>query len=189
MQHTDEQLSTLLGHWFEPLIGDDSVEEELDDLCSLLDYRVKSWGALTHYATYAAWWEVEGYLAPDGMFVCADVAALRQRVLGRPIEQFGLVVELTYRARSVTAELDGETRLPPGHALLRELVAWQEDAAHGSESAQRKAQPYLQRHRETKAHRRMREREIVAQARQRGYLVVHPSTTRWVKDAFRHRCK
>ena len=44
LQHTDEQLSTWLGHWFELLIGDESVEEELDDLCLLLDYRVKSWG-------------------------------------------------------------------------------------------------------------------------------------------------
>jgi len=42
-------------------------------------------------------WENVAYPASEGVFVCTDVATLRQCLLGAPIEQFGLVVELTVK--------------------------------------------------------------------------------------------
>jgi len=190
LQRSDEQLAALLECWFEFMVGDESIEEVLDDLCLLLGYRVRSWGAKISYATYTAWWEVDGYLAPEGgVFVCAHAASLRQHLLSIPIEQFGLVMELAYQVRLVKAKLHGEPRLPTGHTLLRELATWLKDTISRPESPQQRAQPHPYWVTKTKGQRRMREQEIVAQARQRGYLVVSPGTTRWVKDTFRHNCK
>ena len=125
LQQSDERLAALLTQWFECMIGDEGIDEELDDLCLLLDYRVQSWGAQISYATYTSWWEVEGYLEPsEGTFFCADVASLRKLLLDMPIKQFDLVVELAYQARSMVAELEGGARLPTGPALLREMTVW-----------------------------------------------------------------
>jgi hypothetical protein len=42
-------------------------------------------------------WENVPYPALEGVFVCTDVATLRQCRFGAPIKQFGLVVELTVK--------------------------------------------------------------------------------------------
>ncbi len=78
LQQSDERIAALLAQWFELMIGDEGMDEELDDLCLLLDYRVQSWGAQISYATYTSWWEVEGYLEPsEGTFLCAAFAGGR----------------------------------------------------------------------------------------------------------------
>src|SRR6266566_2814739 len=88
LQQSDERIAALLAQWFELMIGDEGMDEELDDLCLLLDYRVQSWGAHISYATYTSWWEVEGYLEPsEGTFFCADVASLRKLLLDMPIKR------------------------------------------------------------------------------------------------------
>ncbi len=113
LQHSDEQLAALFACWFEFLIDDQSMEEVLDDLLLLLGYRMRSWGTKISYASYTAWWEVEGYLAPEGgVFDCADAGKLRRRLLRIPIEQFGRVMELIYHVRLVAAQLHGESGLP-----------------------------------------------------------------------------
>lgn len=115
LQHSDEQLAALFECWFEFLIDDESMEEVLDDLLLLLGYRMRSWGTKISYASYTAWWEVEGYLAPEGgVFDCADAASLRQHLLRIPIEQFGRVMELIYHVRLVAAQIHGESGLPRG---------------------------------------------------------------------------
>ncbi len=74
LRQSDECIAVLLTQWFEFMIGEESIDEEIDDLCLLLDYRVQSWGAQTSYGTYTSWWEAEGYLEPsEGMFICTDV--------------------------------------------------------------------------------------------------------------------
>jgi len=144
LQQSDERIAALLTQWFEGMIGDEGMDEELDDLCLLLDYRVQSWGAQISYATYTSWWEVEGYLEPsEGTFVCTDVASLRKRLPDMPLEQFGLVVELVYQARSMVAELEGEPQLPTGPALLREMAVWLASAVPASALAQRRAPPQV----------------------------------------------
>src|SRR5260370_40427457 len=123
LQQSDESVGALLTQWFEGMIGDEGMDEELDDLCLLLDYRVQSWGAQISYATYTSWWEVEGYLEPsEGTFFCADVLSLRQHLLDIPINNFDLFLELAYQALSMVASLEGVVRLPTGPALLREMV-------------------------------------------------------------------
>jgi hypothetical protein len=190
LQQSNESIAALLTEWFECLIGEEGMDEELDDLCLLLDYRVQSWGAHISYATYTSWWEVEGYLEPKaGTFVCADVASLRKRLLDMPIKQFGLVVELPYQARSMVAELEGEPHLPTGPALLREMAVWLVDAVPESARAQRRALPQVYARLESKEQRRSREQVRVTQASQQGYLVVFPDTSQVVTNAFRRWCK
>jgi hypothetical protein len=190
LQQSDERIAALLAQWFELMIGDEGMDEELDDLCLLLDYRVQSWGAQTSYATYTSWWEVEGYLEPSGgTFLCADVASLRQRLLDMSIKQFGLVVELAYQARSIAAELEGEPRLPTGPALLREMAVWLAGAVPESDGAERRALPRTYARVESGEERRRREQERAAQACQQGYLIVSPATSQVVTDTFRRWCK
>lgn len=190
LQQSDECVAALLTQWFEGMIGDEGMDEELDDLCLLLDYRVQSWGAQISYATYTSWWEVEGYLEPsEGTFFCADVASLRQRLLDMPIKQFDLVVELAYQARSMVAELEGGACLPTGPALLREMTVWLAGAVPESAREKRRTPPQGCTHVESKEQRRSREQERAVQACQQGYLVVFPDTPQAVIDAFRRWCK
>jgi hypothetical protein len=189
LQYSDEQLDALLAHWFAFMIGEETRDEELDDLCLLLDYRVQSWGAKTFYGTYTAWWEVEGYLVPEGgIFSCANVQSLRQRLLNMPAEQFGLVMELAYQARLMEVRLQGESSLLTGNGFLRQLIAWLGDIASKFEYIQQRNLLGLHLSLETKEQRRTREQEAIARASQQGYLIIYPSTTRLVKEAFRHWC-
>jgi len=190
LQQSDERVAALLAQWFELTIGDEGMDEELDDLCLLLDYRVQSWGAQISYATYTSWWEVEGYLEPsEGTFLCADVASLRQRLLDMPVKQFGFVVELAYQARSLVAELEGEPCLPTGQALLREMAAWLAGTVPESERAEQRTLPRAYTRVESREGRRRREQERATQACQQGYLVVFPDTPHVVIDIFRSWCK
>src|SRR5947209_20445075 len=97
LQYSNEQLNTLFMSWFERMVGEEYMDEDLDDLCLLLGYGVRSSHSQTLYATYTAWWEVEGYADPDGEFVCQDVAALQERLITMPIKQFDLVTELAFQ--------------------------------------------------------------------------------------------
>src|SRR2546421_11494956 len=190
LQQRDERIAALLAQWFELIIGDEGMDEELDDLCLQLDYRVQSWGAQIAYATYTSWWEVEGYLEPsEATFLCADVASLRQRLLDMPIKQFDLIVELAHQARSMVAELECEPRLPTGQDLLREMAVWLADAVPEYEHAQHRTLPRAYIRVESKEERRRRDQERGAQASQQGYVIVYPDTSHVVTDAFRHWCK
>ncbi len=38
LRQSDECIAALLTQWFEFMIGEESIDEEIDDLCLLLDY-------------------------------------------------------------------------------------------------------------------------------------------------------
>lgn len=192
LQQGDERIAALISQWFENLIGEEYLDEERDDLCLLLNYHVQSWGAPVSYATYTSWWEVEGYLEPsEGMFTCADLASLRQRLLDLPVKQFDLIVEMAYQARSALAELVGGPRLPTGWEGLREMAAWMAQADPASCDAELKRKSSLPAYRqiESKEQRRRREQERAALAGEQGYLVVTPDSSHAVADMFHHWCK
>lgn len=190
LRQSDERIAALLAQWFENLIGEEYLDEERDDLCLLLNYRVQSWSAPVSYATYTSWWEVEGYLEPsDGMFICADEASLRQRLLDLPIEQFDLIVEMAYQARTALDELIGAPPLPTGWAGLREMATWLERADPASSSVELKAaQPVYARF-ESNAQRLKRDEERAALASEQGYLVLAPASSQVASDTFHHWCK
>ena len=186
LRQSDERIAALLAQWFENMIGEDYMDEERDDLCLLLDYRVQSWGAPVSYATYTSWWEVEGYLEPsEGSFTCSDKASLRQRLLDMPIKQFDHIVELAYQARSFLADYP----LPTGWEGLREMAAWMEQADPKSLDAELKLSPPASTRFESKEQRRRREEERAAQACEQGYLIISPASSHVVADTFRTWCK
>jgi hypothetical protein len=190
LQRDDQALDTLLKSWLEYFIGDEDMDEMLDDLCLLLGYKVQSEGAAIAYATYTAWWEVEGYLEPGmGTFICSDVVALRQRLLGMPIKQFDLVVELAYQALSFDAELRGNAHLPTGQTWLRAFALWLKDTTVGFEKIPCESLMYPRNGNESKTQRRAREQKLVEQSRQQRYIVVYPDIRNGAKDLFRHWCK
>ena len=75
VQQSNEQLHALFVSWFERLVGEESIEETLNDLCLLLGYGIRSVQSQILYATSTAWWEVEGCADLDGEFECVEVAA------------------------------------------------------------------------------------------------------------------
>ena len=189
LQHSDEHIAALLGHWLEGMIGEEEREEVLDDLCLLLHFRVLSWGTQQAYATYTSWWEVEGSLEPsEGTFFCADVGSLRKLLLDLPLKQFDLVVELAEQARARGAELAGEPHPPTGKAWLRELAAWLAGPLPASLAEQRPL-PRASHPPESPEERRLREDAWAASACQQGYLVRAPDTPQGVVEAFRRWCK
>ncbi len=120
LRRSNEQLDALLQGWFVRMIGNEEMDEDLDDLCLLLDYRVRSLSGATSYATYTAWWEVEGYLAPgEGIFICADVPSLHARLTNMPLKQFDLVMRLAYHAHMRAVQLEP---LPRRRRFSRELI-------------------------------------------------------------------
>src|SRR5215472_12049682 len=178
LQQSIESIALLLTHWFENMIGEEWMDEALDDLCLLLNYRVQTWGAQKSYATYTSWWEVGGYLEPtEGTFFCTDVPSLRKRLLDMSVKQFDLVVELAYQARSEVVRLEGGAPLLTGPAGLREMAVWLADPQIGSEYLERQAMPGASLPSESQEARRRRENEWVTQACQQGYLVVYPDTS------------
>jgi hypothetical protein len=175
LQRPDEQVAALLQSWFECMIGDEDLDETLDDLCLLLDYRVSSEGAETSYDTYTSWWEVEGEGGENsGEFRCADVGSLRLRLLDMSAKEFDMLCEVAYQART----FENERSLPTGHAALREFFTWLENEAPGSQlTDQETAQP------------RLTPQEAVEQACQQGYLLITPTINEKISEEFRIWCK
>src|SRR5260370_3210600 len=124
LQQSNGQLETLFASWFERMVGEEFMEEDLDDLCLLLGYGIRSLHSDILYTTYTAWWEVEGFAGHDGEFVCRDVAALQHRLITMPIKQFVLVAELAYQVCVLDAQVEGQPRPPTGQEWLRSLAAW-----------------------------------------------------------------
>ena len=175
LQRPDEQVAALLQSWFECLIGDEDLDETLDDLCLLLDYHVCSEGAETSYDTYTSWWEVEGEGGENsGEFRCADVGSLRLRLLDMSAKEFDMLCEVAYQARS----WDGEQHLPTSHAALREFFTWLENDAPGSQLTDRETTQLM-----------LTPQEAVEQACQQGYLPITPMINEKISEEFRIWCK
>lgn len=190
LRQSDERIAALLAQWFENLIGEEYLDEERDDLCLLLDYRVRSWSSQLSYATYTSWWEVEGYLEPSGgVFSCANPTALRPRLLALPLEQFDLLVEMAYRARITLAQRENTPPLPGGQEGWREMAAWLEQADPAALEVSLQAAPPAYARFEGKEQKRRREEERAALAIQQGYLVISPDSSYVITDAFRAWCK
>ncbi|HEX7737971.1 MAG TPA: hypothetical protein VF458_24210 [Ktedonobacteraceae bacterium] len=190
LRQSDERVAALLAQWFENLIGEEYLDEERDDLCLLLDYRVRSWSSQVSYATYTSWWEVEGCLEPSGgVFTCADIAALRQRLLDLPLEQFDLLLEMAYRTRLTLAERESGPPLPEGWEGLREMATWLEQADPAALEADLKAAPLAYTRFEGKEQKRKREEARAALAIQQGYLVIASDLSHVVIDTYRNWCK
>lgn len=192
LQQSNEHIATLLARCFEFMIGEDYLDEERDDLCLLLGYRVQSQGSQVSYTTYTSWWEVEGYLEPSaGTFTCADVASLRQRLLDMPIKQFDVIVEMAHRMRTFIAQTEGQRSLPGGWELLREMARWfaSVDPAAGCVGVRPSFSVQASAYFESEAQRRRREQALVEQAVQQGYLVRSPDSSREVTEAFRRWCR
>jgi hypothetical protein len=113
LQQSNEQLHTLFVSWFERLVGEESTEETLDDLCLLLGYGIRSVESRILYATSTAWWEVEGCADLDGEFECVEVSALQHRLIAMPIKQFALLADLAYHVCVLEAEVEGQPHPRP----------------------------------------------------------------------------
>jgi len=127
LQYSNEQLNTLFLCWLERMVGEEYMDEALDDLCLLLGYGIRSACSNTLYATYTSWWEVEGSADPDGEFECLHedgVAALQHRLINMPIKQFALISELAYHVCVQDAEAEGQPFSPVGPEWLRILAVW-----------------------------------------------------------------
>lgn len=198
LQQNNGQLNTLFASWFERMVGEELMEEDLDDLCLLLGYGIRSLHSDLLYTTYTAWWEVEGFAGLDGEFVCRDEAALQQSLITMPIKQFVLVAELAYQVCVLDAEVEGQPRPPTGQEWLRSLAAWL--AAGAREpfhrliwlSAPHTTPPVPQQQLTSKQRRAQQSRledELVQQAWQRGYLLLGPAVGTQVPILVQSRCK
>jgi hypothetical protein len=198
LQQSNEQLHTLFVSWFERLVGEESMDEALDDLCLLLGYGIRSLQSHILYATYTSWWEVEGEAGLDGEFVCLEVAALQHCLITMPIKQFALLADLAYHVCMLDAEVEGQPCPPTGQEWLRALVVWLSAGArepfhnqswrNESHTPPPIAQPQLTR-KQRRAQQRKLEQELVEQAWQRGYLWLGPGVGTQVPILVQSRCR
>ena len=198
LQQSNEQLNTFFVSWFERMVGEESMEEALDDLCLLLGYGIRSLQSHILYATYTAWWEVEGEVGLDGEFECVEVAALQHQLITMPIKQFALVSALAYHVCALEAEVEGQPCPPTGQEWLRALAVWLGAGArepfhrqlwhNESQTPPPMPQPQLTR-KQHKAQQRKLEQKLVEQAWQRGYLLLDPDVSNQVLVLVQSRCK
>jgi hypothetical protein len=198
LQQSNEQLNTLFVSWFERLVGEESMDEVLDDLCLLLGYGICSLHSNILYATYTAWWEVEGSADLDGEFVCLEVAALQHYLITMPIKQFALVAELAYQVCVLDAGVEDQPCPPTGQEWLCALAVWLGNGAREPFHSQiwRKelqATPPVPQHQLTRKQRRAQQRklehELVEQAWLCGYLLLGPDVSNQVLILVQSRCK
>jgi hypothetical protein len=194
----NEQLNTLFVSWLERMIGEEHMDEDLDDLCLLLGYGICSPHSQHVYATYTAWWEVEGYDDPDGEFVCLNVAALQERLVTMPIKQFALVSELAYQVCTLDAEAYSQPSPPIGQEWLRALAVWLSNGAQEPfhrlvwREESRTIPPGPQRQltrKQRRAQQRKIENDLVNQAWQSGYLLLGPDVSNQVLVLVQSKCK
>lgn len=198
LQQSNEQLHTLYVSWFECLVGEESVDEALDDLCLLLGYGIRSLQSHTLYATYTSWWEVEGEAGLDGEFECVEVTALQHRLITMPIKQFALLADLAYQVCVLEAEVDDQPCPPTGEEWLRALAVWLDTGArepfhsqiwrNESQTAPPTPQSQLTR-KQRRAKPRQLEQELVELAWQWGYLLLGPEVGAQVPILVQSRCK
>ncbi|MBE3559314.1 MAG: hypothetical protein IMW89_08820 [Ktedonobacteraceae bacterium] len=204
LQYDNEQLNRLFLSWLERMIGEEdlAIDELLDDLCLLLGYKIRSSHSDLLYATYTAWWEVEGFADLDGEFVCTDVAALQQRLITLPIKQFDLITELAFQVCRRDAQDESQPGPPTGQQWFRTLTAWLNNGAREPlhkeiwEIWQREVQaastiPQQQQltRKQIKAQQRKLENALAEQAWQRGYLLLGSQVSNQVMILVQSRCK
>ncbi len=198
LHYSNEQLDALFVSWFERMVGEEYMDEALDDLCLLLDYGIRSLHSHILYATYTAWWEVEGSADLDGEFVCLDVAALQHHLITMSIKQFALVAELAYQVCALDAGVEDQPCPPTGQEWLHALAVWLGNGAREPFHSQiwrkelQATPPVPQRQLTRKQHRaqqRKLEQELVEQAWQCSYLLLGPNVSNQVLILVQSRCK
>jgi hypothetical protein len=194
LQQSDEQLHTLFVSWFERLVGEESIEETLDDLCLLLGYGIRSVESQILYATSTAWWEVEGCADLDGEFECVEVSALQHRLIAMLIKQFALLADLAYYVCVLEAEVEGQPYPPTGQEWLRTLAAWLSTGAREpfhNQSWRNETYPpsHAAQSQLTRKQRRAQQQKLVEQAWQRGYLLLGPAVGAQVPILVQSRCR
>ena len=194
LQQSNEQLHTLFVSWFERVVGEESIEETLDDLCLLLGYGIRSVESQILYATSTAWWEVEGCADLDGEFECAEVAALQHRLITMPIKQFALLADLAYHVCLLEAEVEGQPHLPTGQEWLSALAAWLSTGArepfhHQSWRNEMYSPSHAAQSQLTRKQRSAQQQKLVEQAWQRGYLLLSPEVSAQVPILVQTRCR
>jgi hypothetical protein len=150
------------------------------------------------YATYTAWWEVEGNADSDGEFVCLDVAALQHHLITMPIKQFDLITKLAYQVCLQDAEIENQPCPPTGHEWLRALAVWlgngvQEPFHEQIRHKELLSTPPVPQRQLTRKQRRAQQRklenELVEQAWRCGYLLLDPDVSNQVLILVQSRCK
>ena len=194
LQQNNEQLHALFVSWFERLVGDESIEETLDDLCLLLGYGIRSVESQILYATYTAWWEVEGCTDLDGEFECVEASALQHRLIAMPIKQFALLADLAYHVCMLEAEVEGQPYPPIGQEWLRALAAWLSTGAREpfhNHCWRNETYPpsHAAKSQLTRKQRRAQQQKLVEQAWQRGYLLLGPEVDVQVPTLVQSRCR
>jgi hypothetical protein len=198
LQYSNEQLNMLFVSWLERMVGEEYMDEDLDDLCLLLGYGIRSSRSQHLYATYTAWWEVEGCDDPDGEFVCLNVAALQGRLITMPIKEFVLVSELAYQVCTLDAEAEHKPHPPVGQEWLRVLATWLSNGAQEPFHrlvwrGEPQTTPPIPLHQLTRKQRRAQQRKIendlINQAWQSGYLLLGPDVSNQVLVLVQSKCK
>jgi len=202
LQYSNEQLNTLFISWLERMIGEEYMDETLDDLCLLLGYVVHSSHTDISYGTYTAWWEVEGYANSDGEFVCLDATTLQHRLIIMPIKQFGFITELAFQVCVQDAQAEHEPCPPIGQDWLRALAAWlnhgvQEPFHRQSWHKEQPPQPAAQQpqpqpqltRKQRKTQQRKAEQRLVDRAWNAGYLQLGPDVNNQIVGLVQSRCK
>jgi hypothetical protein len=180
LERSNEYLGELLGYWFDLLIGEDVLEELLDDCCQLLNYHVMSASTRQSYQTYTAWQEIEGRDAASGTFHCGDKKILRQRIIALPLAQIELVMNLAAQAYAVIRGDNCEI-VPVDIEFLRDLFELLEDGTQQRSNATKQALSA----KEKKAERKRQMRALMVLAQKQGYLLLSASIPQMLKSNVR----
>jgi hypothetical protein len=195
LERDDETIAQLISEWCGHFIGDESIaliDEDLDDLCLALGYRIYASGSDHSYGTYTAWWEVEGsFDYPQGAFYCEDISLLRSRLVELSDALLDTLLDMVVDVYDFQAEAEGAAPLVRFPAGAPQLASW----LRGVEPAINVAGPPPPR--DDTARRatqgppdwRTVADETIEPAIARGFLICSPWASQRVRDSYRHWCR
>jgi hypothetical protein len=194
LERDDATIAQLISGWFGHFIGDESIafiDEDLDDLCLALGYRVYASGSDRSFGTYTAWWEVVGsFDYPQGAFYCEDIALLRSRLVELSDALLATLLDMIVDVYDFQAEAAGASplvRFPTGAPQLASWLRGVEPAINVAgpppprDDTGRRATQYPPDWR-TLAD------ESIESAIARGFLICSPEASQRVRDSYRHWC-
>jgi hypothetical protein len=194
LERDDATIAQLISEWFGHFIGDESIaliDEDLDDLCLALGYRVYSSASDHSYGTYTAWWEVEGsFDYSQGAFYCEDISLLRSRLVELTDALLDTLLDMVVDVYDFQAVAEGAAPLVRFPGGAPQLASW----LRGVEPAINVAgQPPPRDDRAWHATQsppdwRTVADETIEPAIARGFLICSPRASQRVRDLYRHWC-
>jgi hypothetical protein len=113
---TEARLLEIVGTWIEAMLNEECYDgdDDLDECCLQLGYRVVSGATDRSYPTCSAWWDQEAEVEEPQGATLTRVAgdSLHRRIAALSLKDLDRLTEVAFQAKGIEAEVWGTARPP-----------------------------------------------------------------------------